>query len=157
LSEELPDEFRQAAGDLEVYSSGLDWKEFEVLAERAFKSFGMRTKRNYVMTRPRMEIDLVAVKGSAAFAVDCKHWRRSVGRSKMVRVSQEQVRRCRQLLRKERKLDSVVPLVLTWRDESLYVLENGVPIVPIARLSSFLLEWEGHSDSILTIRRGRRG
>ncbi|MCL5068436.1 MAG: hypothetical protein M1368_08815, partial [Thaumarchaeota archaeon] len=61
----------------------------------------------------------------------------------------------RQILRSKRLLglmglSRVVPVVLTWHDELLGVLENGVPIVPIHRLTDFVMNWES-TDEILVL------
>ncbi|MCL5068437.1 MAG: restriction endonuclease [Thaumarchaeota archaeon] len=50
-----------------------------MLSEQAFASFGFETIKNFRMKKPTMEIDLLATKQDLAFAVDCKHWKRTVG------------------------------------------------------------------------------
>jgi Holliday junction resolvase-like predicted endonuclease len=136
--------------DLERVSSFLNWKEFEGLAQRAFEDSGYETKQNYRFTKPRMEIDLLAHRGDLAFAVDCKHWKRTAGRAAMQRVGERQIVRSLRLLESFTK---VIPLVLTWHDEMLHVLENGVPVVPVHRLADFLLNWESSKDDILVLER----
>jgi hypothetical protein len=128
----------------------LTWKEFEAFSEIAFSSVGYHVTRNFRLKKPRMEIDLLASKGSLAFSVDCKHWKRTVGQGSMQRISERQVSRSRRLL-SPTGFTKIVPLILTLRDESLGVLENGVPVVPIHRLGDFLLNWESSTD-ILVLR-----
>jgi len=134
--------------DLERTSSLLDWREFENFARLAFESFGYQTRKNYFLRKPRMEIDLLGIRGELAFAVDCKHWKRTAGHAAMLRVGERQIERSLRLLGSFR---SVIPLVLTWHDEMLQILENGVPVVPVHRLEDFLLNWE--SSDILVLER----
>ena len=131
--------------DTETFSASLDWKQFEGLAEFAFKSFGFQTYKNHRIKKPRQEIDLLAVSNKLAFAVDCKHWKRTVGYSTMLRVAERQIERC-EILLESGQFQKIVPVILTWRDERLVVLQNGVPIVPIHKLSSFILNWDSSTD-----------
>jgi hypothetical protein len=132
----LPREF-----DIESLSLRLDWKEFEAFAEKIFASFDFATHRNFRLRKPPMEIDLIASKGNLAFAADCKHWKRTVGPASMTRVGGRQASRAMRIAQ-EGLYRKVIPMILTLRDESLFVLESGVPIVPIRRLSDFILNWE---------------
>ncbi len=138
--------------DLADFTSKLDWRQFEGLATFAFKSFGFKVLKNYRMTKPRMEVDLVAIRNSKAFAADCKRWRRAVGETVMLIAAGKQIERSKRILEKE-ELDQVVPMVITWREESVRVLENGVPIVPIRKLSDFILNFEASGERILVIDR----
>jgi len=98
-----------------------------------------------------MEVDLVASRGDLAFAIDCKHWKRTVGFATMTRISTLQIARANRIL--ETGLwSNVIPVVMTLRDESLFILENGVPIVPVSKLFDFILNWEESSAAILSLR-----
>ena len=134
--------------DPESISARLDWKQFEELTEKAFALFGFETFKNFRMTRPRMEVDLLAMRNELAFAVDCKHWKRTVGRGAMLRIGDRQILRSKRLLG-HRGLSRVVPVILTWHDELLGVLDNGVPIVPIHRLTDFVMNWESASQILV--------
>ena len=138
--------------DLADLTSKLDWKQFEGLATFAFKSFGFKVLKNYRMTKPKMEVDLVAILDSKAFAGDCKRWKRTVGETVMLIAAGKQIERSKRILAKE-GLDQIVPMVITWREESVRVLENGVPIVPISKLSDFILNFESSEERILVIDR----
>ncbi|MEM0117423.1 MAG: restriction endonuclease [Conexivisphaerales archaeon] len=139
--------------DLESEVSKMNWKEFELLADDIFSSYGMQTIRNYRLNKPRIEVDLIAIDEDFAFCVDCKHWRRTVGEATMLRIGDSQVRRARAVLRKFSSLKRVLPMVLTRYDEQLFVLSSGVPVVPISRLRGFLAEWEGYQDRMLVLER----
>jgi Holliday junction resolvase-like predicted endonuclease len=143
------------AVDPEALSSSLTWQEFECLAEDAFKSLGFSTAKNFRIKSPRTEIDLLARQLKTVFAVDCKHWKRTVGYATMNRVADRQVERCKRYLKIS---DDVlaIPVILTWHDENLRILKSGVPIVPINKISDFVLNWESASQSIRRVERKRR-
>jgi hypothetical protein len=97
-----------------------------------------------------MEVDLIASKGAVAFAIDCKHWKRTVGYGSMARVSTLQIARSQRIL-DTGFWDRVIPVIMTLRDESLFILENGVPVVPVSKLFDFILNWEQSAESILSL------
>lgn len=123
-----------------------------MLAEEAFQSHGFKTLRNVRMKSPRGEIDLLALQNGTAFAIDCKHWKRTVGFSTMASIGKKQVERCKNYL-KTSDQERIIPVILTWKDESLNVLRNGVPIVPIHKISDFVLNWESSPTKIRILRR----
>ena len=98
-----------------------------------------------------MELDLVASRGELAFAIDCKHWKRTVGNSTMTRISESQIARANRIL-ETGFWSKVIPIIMTLRDESLFILENGVPIVPVSKLFDFILNWEESEGTILALR-----
>ena len=127
--------------DKERFGASLDWKQFEGFAELEFRSFGYETVRNFRVKKPRLEIDLLARSNKTAFAVDCKHWKRTVGHSAMLSISDKQIDRCKKVVSLG-LAEKLIPVVLTLHDECLLVLENGVPIVPIQKISDFVLNWD---------------
>jgi len=137
--------------DTETFSSKLDWKQFEGLAELAFRSFGYKTIKNFRIKKPRVEIDLVASSGKLGFAVDCKHWKRTVGMATMINISERQMKRSELLLGTVQELEKIIPVILTLHDEQLTILPNGVPIVPIQKISDFILNWDSSMNGIRTI------
>jgi hypothetical protein len=102
------------------------------------------------MKKPAMEVDLLASRNDLAIVADCKRWKRTVGRATMTRVGDRQIKRAERVAALG-KFEKVMPLILTMRDESLFVLETGVPIVPIRRLADFVLNWEEKSSEILVL------
>lgn len=59
----------------------------------------------------------------------------------MLAIAQKQIKRCKRLL-ENIGVETIVPVILTWHDEQLQVLENGVAVVPIQKISDFFLNWE---------------
>lgn len=136
--------------DAELISNDMSWKEFEAFVESAFIAFGYSTERNVRFKKPRAEIDLVCTRNGLAFSIDCKHWKRTVGHSSMLGISERQLKRSFRAAEKV-GITKVIPLVVSLRDESLLILENGVAIVPIHRLSDFILNWDWASDQLKII------
>jgi Holliday junction resolvase-like predicted endonuclease len=141
--------------DPETLSANLSWQEFEGLAESAFQSLGFSTIRNLRFKGPRGEIDLLATRKDTAFAVDCKHWKRTVGNSTMTKIADMQIERCKKYL-KSSDLQRLVPIILTWHDEQLCVLRSGVPVVPINKISDFVLNWESSAVEIRRLKTRNR-
>ncbi len=98
-----------------------------------------------------MEIDLVASGNGVTFAIDCKHWKRTVGQASMSKIAERQALRASRMA-SESLFPKIIPVILTWRDESLFVLKNGVPVVPIHRLADFILNWEVAGSPILVFK-----
>jgi hypothetical protein len=97
-----------------------------------------------------MQIDLVASKNGTTFVVDCKHWKRTVGKGSMLRVARMQLHRADRMA-EDGLFGKLVPMILTWRDEAIFVLENGVPVVPIHRLTDFMLNWDRADSNVLVL------
>jgi Restriction endonuclease len=133
--------------DIEQVSRCLSWKDFEKLASELLISFGYSTRTNVRFVKPRMEIDIVGT-GSAGFtiAVDCKHWNRS-NLSSISKFSQKQVARAERLIKCDRTISQVVPVMLTLHAESVRFI-GGVPLVPIHTFRSFIMEVKGFLPEI---------
>ncbi len=141
--------------DVEAESSKIKWREFEAFAESFFRESGFETFRNYRLKKPRLEIDLLAVKNARGFAADCKHWRRTVGLSVMSAIASKQAERCSKAVKHDTicPARSLIPIVLTLHDEMLQFVGEGVAIVPIRKLRDFLLNWEAFKEDMLVITR----
>ncbi len=62
---------------IDEVSEHIDWKDFEGLVAEILESKGFGTIRNLILTKPRMEIDVVGFKIGVAILIDCKHWKRT--------------------------------------------------------------------------------
>src|ERR671922_1679195 len=99
--------------EIEQVSRYLSWKDFEKLASEVLRSFAYHTRTNVRLVKPRMEIDVVGISTDGfAIAVDCKHWKRT-SLSSLSNFSQKQVARCERLLKHDRTISQVVPVMLT--------------------------------------------
>lgn len=126
----------------------LDWKDFESLVAEMLDSSDFETTRNLVLTKPRMEIDVVGIKSGVAILIDCKHWKR-LGDSSLEKAVQKQIERTKHYLSKE-KIRAAVPAIVTLYDEKLRFI-NNVPIIPIFQLNSFCEEFYGNLDELNTL------
>lgn len=144
---------------IEEVIAKFDWKEFESLVAEIFRSNGFFVRKNLrFKTGRRYEIDVFAVNGETAFAVDCKEWSRGRHKkSSLKSASSAQEERARQLGRflrnnpiakKGLKIGSqkILPLVVTWLQEELQ-WHNESAIVPVWKLNSFLLQSENSSPT----------
>jgi hypothetical protein len=137
----------QMSHDIEHISRYLSWKDFEKLACEVLRSFGYRTQTNVILVKPRMEIDVVGTStGGFTIAVDCKHWKRS-NLSSLSNFSQKQAARAEQLLKHDRTISQVVPVMLTLHAESVR-FAGRVPLVPIHMFRSFVMDVKGFLPEI---------
>jgi hypothetical protein len=137
----------QMSHDVEHISRYLSWKDFEKLASEVLRSFGYHTRTNVILVKPRMEIDVVGTSTDGfTIAVDCKHWKRS-NLSSLSNFSQKQAARAERLLKHDRTISQVVPVMLTLHAESVR-FAGGVPLVPIHRFRSFVMDVKGFLPEI---------
>jgi hypothetical protein len=140
----------QMSCDIEQISRYLSWKDFEKLASEVLRSFGYRTRTNVRLVKPRMEIDLVGTSADGfTIAVDCKHWKRN-NLSSITSFSQKQVARSERLLKYDKTISQVVPVMLTLHAESVMFV-GRVPLVPIHRFRSFIIDVKGFLPEIYVV------
>jgi hypothetical protein len=132
----------RVGGDIEQVSTYLTWKDFEKLASELLTSFGYRTRTNVRLAKPRMEVDVVGTAlDGFTLAVDCKHWKRN-NLSSISSFCEKQAARAKRLIEHDKSISQVVPVVLTLHTESVSFV-HGVPLVPILKFRSFLLDVKG--------------
>lgn len=129
----------------------LDWRSFEGLAARILEAKGFAVMKNVILTRPRMEIDVVGVNLGIAILVDCKHWKR-YGSSAMRNVVKKQVERTKQYVAKTAGSMAIPVIVTLYKDRIDFI--DRVPIVPILQFPSFVDEFYGNLESMHTIETG---
>jgi Restriction endonuclease len=140
----------QMSCDIEQISRYLSWKDFEKLASEVLSSFGYHTQTNVRLVKPRMEIDVVGTSTDGfTIAVDCKHWKRS-NLSSITNFSQKQVARSERLLKYDKTISQVVPVMLTLHAESVMFV-GRVPLVPIHRFRSFIIDVKGFLPEIYVV------
>lgn len=143
-------------GDIREVSKHLAWQDFEGLVSMALEANGYDVQRNVRVKKPHIELDVVGLKDASAVAVDCKHWKRTVGGATIERIAAQQLRRAKGFVQMRKpRLRSIVPVVVTLHPEGLS-FAHGVPIVPIHQFQSFLEQLPGLDQPIRVIPR-RRG
>ena len=133
---------------IEQVSEYLDWKDFEGLVAQILEEKGFATIKNMILTKPRMEIDVVGINHRIAMQIDCKHWKK-LSQSALNTIVKKQIKRVKHYVSKTN--DAIaVPVIVTLYNERINFI-NKVPIVPVQQLSSFIDEFYGNLDKVKTI------
>ena len=69
-------ELIKIGGPLDEISIMLSWKDFEGLVAEILYSKNFAIIKNLILTKPRMEIDVIGIRLGIAMLIDCKHWKR---------------------------------------------------------------------------------
>ena len=133
--------------DVESVSEYLTWQDFESITGLFLQEKDFDVTKNLILTKPRMEIDVVGTKMDIALLIDCKHWK-TMSKSALDEIVKKQVERVKRYVTDENM--SALPVIVTLHQEEVQFIEN-VPIVPIMKLSSFLDEFVGNLDSLASI------
>ena len=133
---------------IEDVSEFLSWQNFEGLVSRVLDENGFNVQKNLILTKPRMEIDIVGIKLGISILIDCKHWKRMT-QSALNDIVNKQVERVKRYVEKTEST-SAIPVIVTLHEEKVNFV-NKVPIVPVMQLSSFLDEFYGNLDKMKTI------
>ncbi|MHA1925440.1 MAG: hypothetical protein ACXABV_11750 [Candidatus Thorarchaeota archaeon] len=143
----------------------LTWKDFEgfvsnILTENDYRCVESFRKRGTSETRG-MEIDVIGLRGNSIIAVDAKMWGIRIGKSSALKTAAEKQkertkRLCKMMPLLAKKIDSLVngyytlmPVLVTWMVEEV-VFHEGVPIVPVFLVNSFLQDIAVYEDLIAT-------
>ena len=132
--------------DVESVSEYLTWQDFESITGLILEKKDFDVTKNLILTKPRMEIDVVGTKMDIALLIDCKHWK-TMSKSALDEIVKKQVERVKRYVADENM--SALPVIVTLHQEEIQFIEN-VPIVPIMKLS-FLDEFVGNLDSLASI------
>jgi hypothetical protein len=141
----------QMGCDIQECSKVLSWKDFEYFTSELLTMFEYSTKVNIVLSKPRAQLDIIGIKNDFAITIDCKHWKYS-NKTTLTIYAEKQIRRTMLWLEREKKITKAIPMIITL-DNAIFKFINGVPVVPILTLKSFLKEFDKQDDSILLIRK----
>lgn len=140
------------------------WRDFERLCAKILDACGFETLLNVRLKafgRIR-ELDVVALREPWLLAVDCKRWARR--RESNLRVAARNHRsRCELLSREGAKMALLAAKVAKWREvrvipvivgvhEAIMRVFEGVPIVPLRKLPSFLNEFVSFEDELYVVK-----
>jgi len=132
----------KSLSDLERTSSEVIWQNFERLTGYIFEQNGFSIEINTVKTmrKGRRQYDVIARSNGRTILVECKKWGGHRPRlAALKRAIDQHKERCafyRALTGEE-----ALPVVVTLIEEEITSYE-GVPIVPILKLNSFIAEVE---------------
>tara|TARA_B100000029_G_scaffold153089_1_gene148221 strand:- start:496 stop:1125 length:630 start_codon:yes stop_codon:yes gene_type:complete len=135
--------------DVEDVSEYLNWKDFESLTGLILEEKDFEVTKNLILTKPRMEIDVIGKKMDIALLIDCKHWK-NMGKSALDEIVRKQVERVKRFVSIENM--SALPVIVTLHQETIQFVGN-VPIIPIMKLPSFLDEFIGNFEQLFTLKK----
>jgi hypothetical protein len=133
---------------LDEVAIALNWKDFEGLTAEILEEKNFAIIKNLILTKPRMEIDVVGIKLGIAMLVDCKHWKR-YSTSALSEAVKNQVERTKHYISKTPGAIAVPVIVTLYQDKIDFI--DRVPIVPIFQFSSFVDEFYGNLQEMKTI------
>jgi hypothetical protein len=141
---------------LETVSRILDWRSFEGFCASVLTTAGFEVRENLVLTKPRMQLDVVAWDGSVALSVDCKHWAAASSLSALAEAGRRQVERSTRLpaalsLGEKPIISAVVTLV-----ETKFRFAGGAAVVPVHTLRDFAASALAYQDQLEVVRGDRR-
>lgn len=135
----------QKGVQIDQVAEHLDWKDFEGLTAKILESRDFATMRNLILTKPRMEIDVVGIKFGVAVLIDCKHWRRH-SQSTLHDAVKKQIERTKHYVSKTKGAMAAPVIVTLYQDKVNFI--DKVPIVPIFQLASFIDEFYGNLEEL---------
>jgi len=138
----------EQGASLDEVALSLDWKNFEGLVREILNGKNFATIQNLVLTKPRMEIDVVGIRLGVAMLIDCKHWKYS-SHSALKNAVEKQIERTKQYVSKTQGAMAIPVIVTLYADKVDFI--NKVPIVPIFQFSSFVDEFYGNLDKMKSI------
>ena len=126
--------------DLEQVSKEAVWQNFEVLVGFIFGANDFQVNVNKVRTfnKKRRQYDVIAKKNNRTYLVECKKWSgnryRLSALKKAIQHHKERTEFYRNLTEED-----LIPIIVTFIEEDIKFYE-GMPIIPILRLNSFINE-----------------
>ena len=147
--------------DVERISRFLTWREFEVFCSNILERCGFKSFLNFrfKLRTGRREVDVLGLRRPFILCIDAKQWGARFGKTSGLRNAiKKHVERVKLLgdvidkymlnLGIENWGEGVlVPLLVTLFQEKI-MLEFNVPVVPIFKLNSFLMDFDGYLDEL---------
>ena len=137
--------------DIQECSKLLSWKDFEYFTSELLNLFEYNTKVNIVLSKPRIQLDVIGIKNNFAITIDCKHWKYNNNTTLSI-YAEKQKRRSLLWLNRQMTITTVLPIIITLFSSDFRFIQ-GVPIVPIVALKSFLNDFDKYEDSITLIKK----
>lgn len=125
---------------LEEVSRDVVWQNFERLTAFIFEENGFQVLTNTVKTsgKRRRQYDVIARKSHKTFLVECKKWSGNRYRLSALKAAIEKHIE-RTLFYENVTNEDATPIIVTLIEEEIQFYE-GIPIIPILKLNSFLNE-----------------
>ena len=126
--------------DLQRVSTEVVWQNFERLTAFIFEENNFLTVTNTVKTlkKRRRQYDVIAKTNNRTFLVECKKWAGNRSRLSALKKAIEQHKERTEFYQHLTR-ENAIPIIVTLIEEEIRSYE-GVPIVPILKLNSFINE-----------------
>jgi len=126
--------------DLEQVSKEAVWQNFEVLVGFIFEANDFQVNVNKVRTfnKKRRQYDVIAKKNNRTYLVECKKWSGNRYRLSALKKAIQQHKERTEFYRNLTE-ENLIPIIVTFIEEDIKFYE-GMPIIPILRLNSFINE-----------------
>jgi len=133
---------------IDLVSVNISWRNFENIVTETLRNNNFSIVQNFILKKPRMEIDVIGTRLGISLLIDCKHW-------KKYNIYQLKKSVAKQIIRSERYVQIHraiigIPIIVTLYEINTRFLDD-VPIVPISKFASFMNEFYDHLDKIKTI------
>jgi hypothetical protein len=136
--------------DLATICSKINWHDFELFSSELMRFHGYAVYTNFRLTSPRREIDIVGIKSQRALLIDCKHWKKN-SLTGLKHIAEKQKSRGVLFLKKAKmNIINAFPIILTFLPSAIQFID-GVPIVSINTLNSFLLDFDNNCQNFCKI------
>lgn len=126
--------------DLERVSAEVVWQNFERLTAFIFEENNFLAVTNTVKTlkKRRRQYDVIAKTNNRTFLAECKKWAGNRSRLSALKKAIEQHKERTEFYRHLTQ-EKAIPIIVTLVEEEIMSYE-GVPIIPILKLNSFINE-----------------
>jgi hypothetical protein len=136
--------------DLVSICGKINWHDFELFSSEIMKAHGYDVYTNFRLNNPRREIDIVGIKSQKALLIDCKHWRKN-SLTGLKHIAEKQKSRSMLFLKKTKmNIGNAFPIILTFLPGAIQFID-GIPIVSINKLNSFLMDFDNNCQNIYKI------
>ena len=128
---------------IEEVSRYIAWKDFEGLVAEILDSKHFDVLRNFRLTKPTMEIDVVGIRLGIALLIDCKHWKR-LSRSALETIVAKQIERVKHYISSTKDVVAA-PVIVTLNRKKLVLsagFQSCLSYSFLHLLTSFMEAWK---------------
>ena len=135
---------------IDVLSKYLTWKDFEYTVQNILENLGYDTliHQRLKFNGKTYEVDVVAFYGEIVLCIDCKHWKHRLKGKILQHIVENHLVKTNILLKNIKKIGEkagkkivnkpkILPMIICLTETQPKIF-NGVPVVPILKLKSFL-------------------
>ncbi len=139
-----------SGAEIEEVLEEVNWQEFEQTVSGIFEEHQYNVETNVWFTLDRrFEIDVVAEKFGEIFCIDCKKWSMRKGKTTALKYAvEDQIKRTEAFKKQSGSEKEIYPILITFLEENI-TFERNVPIIPVWRLNSFLLNFQKYKEKLL--------